>query len=159
MQVSLVLPFKFQFSNTTLMVCACVHACVCVRIKHYELLWKMALYKFTFKVIIIIIKNSEVSFIVAIISQKPDTRLYWKSDVCIAGFFLFFLHSKNTITSVSKVVINNINNGWLFTFIQHKSFRRTKTQCTSTRIGWFSKAGLQEWMPYVIFHARSHERS
>ena len=40
--------------------------------------------------------------------HKPDTRIYSKSDVCIAGIFLFFLHSKITITRVSKVVINNI---------------------------------------------------
>ena len=29
----------------------------------------------------------------------------------------------------------------------------------STIIGWFSEAGLHKWMPFVIFHARSRERS
>ena len=29
----------------------------------------------------------------------------------------------------------------------------------SLPIGWFSGAGLHEWMPFVIFHARSRERS
>ena len=38
---------------------------------------------------------------------------------------------------------------------QPKSIHKACRAC----IGWFSEAGLHEWMPFVIFHAKSCDRS
>ena len=35
--------------------------------------------------------------------------------------------------------------------------KRQNSAC-DTFIGWFSKAGLHEWMPFVIFDTRSHKK-
>ena len=61
----------------------------------------------------------------------------------------------------SKELWSFLNGSRACTSTQHHTHTCTPQYCRpqATSIGWFSEAGLYKWMPFVIFHARSHERS
>ena len=106
------------------------------------------------------------------------TDLYWLHWFCIVHWIqpLFDQSSPQTLYTVfhqQNVHINWLNQGKLYTLnylkgnqgkasttgsINRKGRKNRHTTPPNSSAGWFSKADLHEWMPFIIFCTRSHKR-
>ena len=97
----------------------------------------------------------------------PAEKKLWKKMACIREIQVHKLwatvYSQNGLTAMYMYVYVYIWSLFRFYFFSILKIEVVMDGClwisSARSIGQFNEAGLHEWMPFIIFHARSHERS